>query len=317
VRDAGPAQYGRVNPDLAAARAQVLADIAAQAGPAHVTLRPPALDTDLPQYQLGAALGAKIEARVQAGQSAEGGDYPRGQLIPTVVAPTAALALLDAGIGLAALITWLATDWHHYLTATIAVLCALGFIALTATGLAATHYASRDPLRLSKAERRELNRSRHWQSPRPWAGPLAATEQRRLVDVATAAAGQASETHVWTTTYLDDQGIRINLAAEVDAIDEQAFALAQLNVRLDTATAPSGPHLATRDQSWTLLVDRCAALVHYARQLAALDERPEQSDPALDAEVAQVLVGSIRDAFATERTLGITTTGISLQKDPR
>jgi hypothetical protein len=273
-----------VSTDLEPARARVRAAIAAGAGAdagtagettagttagAENALPPPSLETEYPQYPLPTALAAQLQARAAAGLSPAGSDYPRRQLIPTVAAPALALAGLDAIVGIIAAITWALSDWHTYLSATVAVLCALGFIVLTAAGVAAGYYASHDPLRLSKAQRRELDRARQWRSPRSWTGSQAAGEPRRLVEVAIDAAEQAAATAIWSSTYLDQQAIRIDLAAEIDAIDEQAYALAALDEQRG-ANLGSPEQLSARAQSWATLVDQCAALVQYAQELAAL-----------------------------------------------
>jgi hypothetical protein len=265
-----------VSTDLEPARARVRAAIAAGAGTgaaagtgAENVLPPPMLDTEHPLYPLPTALAAQLQARAAAGLSAPGSDYPRRQLIPTVAAPALALAGLDAIVGSIAAITWAVSDWHTYLSATVAVLCALGFIVLTGAGLAAAYYAGHDPLRLSKAQRRELDRARQWHSPRSWTGSRAASEPRRLVEVAIDAAEQAAATAIWATPYLDQQAIRIDLAAEIDAIDEQAYALVTLDEQR-SASLGSPEQRSAREQSWTTLVDQCAALVQYAQELAAL-----------------------------------------------
>ena len=148
---------------------------------------------------------------------------------------------------------------------------------------------ARDPLRLSRAERRTTQNSRSWASRQPWIDGRSASRERALVTVAADTVARICATAAWESPHLDGHRHRLDLAAELDQIDAQAFSL---------AAAPQPD--ARVEQMWLAIVDRVAALDIYADHLAALDRRLTALDHALrgDTQAAELSVGALRDAHA-------------------
>jgi hypothetical protein len=147
-----------------------------------------------------------------------------------------------------------------------------------------------------------------WQSAQPWLGPLAATPERRLVGVACRAVGRITGAPAWDTPALDDHRLTLDLAAELDQIDAQAYAVAV--ARYSGAGSGAGAQLspAVSDpvtaQQWDALLDHVAALDHYARAVESAGgpggEGVSSGPPALtEAGGQQLAAGAVRDEFAT------------------
>jgi hypothetical protein len=288
------ADHAGTDPAFAAARAAVLAEVAAGGRNPAPSLRPLTLNTALSLYQPSAALTAKVDARVQAGYRPEGHDYPASGAWARVVIPAVAVAAVDVPpLAITAILAGFDVDyaWWFFLASLIV------FAAATVIALAASRRAMRDPLRLTRDERRALNQSRRWQSRQPWIGPPSTTPEYRLVVVAHDTVSRLVTSPAWASRYLDEHRVRLNLALELDGIDEQAYRLAALR-------AAGGPGSAL-EQAWNALVDRAARLRHYAEGVLALNTRVLQLDAEartarLDAHLAALTVGSALDQFAAE-----------------
>jgi hypothetical protein len=287
----------RTDGELALVRAVIIAEIDGPGARSAPSLRPPTLNTQQPLREPSVALAARLSARAEAGFSLEGHDYPRSRTWSRVVVPAIAVGSLDlivvAGAGIAA-------AFHVYLAWLITILSAIVFVALGVVAGAAAISANRDPLRLSTAERRELNLGRSWQSSQPWMGPRSATPEHRLLLAARDTVQRLAGSRTWASRYLDDHRIRLDLLQELDGIDRQACQLAHLRAGL------AGEQQATLAQAWDALLDRVARLRIYADGVTALDEHVARLDAAaraaqLEQQVGQLAVGSALDQFAAEQ----------------
>jgi hypothetical protein len=172
-----------------------------------------------------------------------------------------------------------------------------------------------------------------WQSAQPWLGPLAATPERRLVGVASQAVGRIVGAPAWDTPALDDHRLTLDLSAELDQIDAQAYALAVGRY------SAAGPGVAGRwaspssvdpavGERWLALLDHVAALDDYARAVESAGTAggqgvlpgvrtpgilgttagssvpsgppgPTASSELGEAREQQLAAGAVRDEFAT------------------
>lgn len=281
VTDAAPKP-----PDLSAARAEVLAFVAGSP----MAQNPPRAVAVAPLRPLSPELEAKLAAR--AGAPAAGHD----NLGARVVLPSALLALLDA-IGVVVGIVA-----GHYV---LAVVAAVLFVPLAALAIAGARLAARDPLRLSVADRRAIATASRWQSKQAWTGSLAYCQERGVVIAAARVAERIAHSPAWRSGRIDEQRIHLDLAAELDQIDEQAHRVAA--ARHATAGAGLGDPAAV-DAAWEAVLNRVAALTEYANQLSGYDTRPAgeltaQGDPVRDSSL---LAGSARDEMALDQLIALT-----------
>ncbi|HVU92572.1 MAG TPA: hypothetical protein VHC23_10080, partial [Jatrophihabitans sp.] len=131
----------------------------------------------------------------------------------------------------------------------------------------------------------------------------ASGRERGLVIAATRAAARITASPSWRSGRLDEQRVRLDLAAELDQIDEQAHRIAAAR----TATGPVTADPAV-DRAWEAAVDRVAALTAYANELDgyAQRRREEQArlgDPVRDTDL---LAGSAQDELALEQLYALT-----------
>lgn len=282
--------------DLARARAEVLASVARLTEHGGLSLRPAALTTDRPLSRPPADIAGKLDARVDGGLSPDGSEYPRRAAALRMAVPAAGVAavgvLVLAGTAVAVAVT--AAQVH------LAILALIALVALVVGGAATAAvalYASRDRLRLTQQDRRALSGSRSWQSGQAWLGPLAETRERRLVFVAVDVVADIAGSDAWASGYLDEHRIRLDLATELDEIDEQAHRLAEVGAESPGAQAVG--------QGWDAVVDRVAALFLYAERLRAmaadLARHAEQERAGLaDDRAATLVAGSVRDEMAAD-----------------
>jgi hypothetical protein len=281
-----------------AARARVLIALARPAVPA--TLRPPSLMTGRPLRPVPAPVAARLSARSQAGLEPLGTGYPRAGRWQLVVVPGAAAAAVDSGVLLVAALT------GHGFAGGVAALVLATLVAVVAV---AALSALRDPLRLTRDERRGLNQVSYWESRQSWIGPLSARPERALVTTALDAVGRIVRTESWGSRHLDEHRLRLNLVAELDEIDAQAFGIASARRGIAAehgpspdVPAPPEPHESSIESVWLAAVDRVAALDSYAVHLAALDQHLVDLGALdrADHQVGELLAGSVRDEFAVD-----------------
>jgi hypothetical protein len=130
-----------------------------------------------------------------------------------------------------------------------------------------------------------------WREHPGWLGPLAQSEERALVFVAIDVVAGIAASPAWS--WLDDHRVRLDLAAELDAIDRRAFELAGLRHSIggrDTALT----------HGWTALVDRVAMLTIYADRLRALETEAAQPELA-EHEIAALTEGWAGDELAADQ----------------
>lgn len=226
----------------------------------------PSLHTPAPLGSPPDEVRARVAARIAAGLSPLGTDHPTADLPRRVVIPCAVLAGADA-----LAVAGMAFSGHLVPT----VLAAVLFVPLSAFAIAGARYTVRDPLRLSADDRAALAATCRWTSSQPWQNLAGASEERSLLEAVMRAAERAAGSAAWQSSALDSAGVRINLAAELDRIDAEAYALAA--GQADDA-----------DQRWAALRDRAALLTSYADRLADAD------GPAIDTAVLADLVAGQR-----------------------
>jgi hypothetical protein len=268
-------------------RAQVLALIAGSA----MSMRAPRLDAATPLRSLPPVLEAKLAARADAGLVPLGADHPRRGLWGRVVLPSAAFAGLDAvGIGVGA------AAGHTVL----AIFAGVLFIPFAGIAGAGARFAGRDPLRFTAADRRQVSAASRWESGQEWTGALAGGAERGLVIAATVAGERIARSPTWRSGRIDELRIQLDLAHELDQIDDQAHRIALAR----RAQGPSTPGRApVVDAAWDAAVDRVAALTAYADQIDGWEQRridalTRQGDPVRDSEL---LAGSTLDDMAVEQ----------------
>jgi hypothetical protein len=217
-----------------------------------------------------------LNARVQRGYTPEGFDSPRGKLWVAGVLPSSAGTVIAA-------ITALVSSG---VTETVATALTVAF-AVTAASLVG--FIRGDRLRLRTAQRRRLNENRTWHSHQPWHHVPTDGVARLLISRAQQAVGQIVTSPAWATAEFDDHRARLDLAAELDEIDAQAFNLARLTpppVELTTLTA------------------RVDALCAYA---AAVSTQPGDATTAPDPQSrSAAVVGGVRDEYATDHLRALT-----------
>jgi hypothetical protein len=265
----------------------VLAEIARLAEHGGLSMRPAELPAGLP-------LGPPTEAALPHEPGTRGGldigaDARR---LARILVPGALLALVGMLV-LAGVVTAVALVAGVLLAIMVAI---VGFLGLAGTGMVVAWRLSRRSL-----SRKEISAS--WQSRQSWLGPLAQSQERRLVFVAVDTVARIAHSDAWASDYTDDHRIRLDLVTELDEIDDQAYQLAALRHRL--GEQPDEQHAAAVDQSWNALVDRVSALSAYADRLAALAAEPAIS--ADDDAAARLIAGTVRDELATEQLRDLTT----------
>jgi hypothetical protein len=230
-------------PDLSAARAEVLALAAA----ASSSSEPLAVQTRFPMRSLPPDVATKVATRVATGLTPAGPDHPRAELRRRVALPSIGLAVLDAVALVAAAIS------GHVL---LAVLAAVALAVLLLTAIGGFRVATQDPLRMTAHDQEAIAASARWQSRQAWSDASKAGPERGLVLLAAQTAERIGDSPAWPDARLDEQGIRLNLQAELDRADELAHRVAQRATR-------------DADPDWTAALDRVAALRSYERALAA------------------------------------------------
>lgn len=304
---------GGLADELAAARAGVLAAVDAIGESGGPSLRPATVTSATRLREPPAALAAKLDTRARAGLAPEGWDYPRRRSV-IVLGTTIAVLGAAAVVGLigTVLVFAVTIGTAPLLPVIMGLLAGLAGLGLGAGAVA--RYAAGDPLRLSTADRRTLAAARYWQSRQGWIGPLSGSPERRLVLVARDLVERIVTSPAWTSGQLDGHRTQLDLAAELDQIDEQAYQLAQLRA---TLTGSSDP-VSTPDQSddalaqgWQALVDRVAALAVYASKLGGLDRQLADKQAAdrllrADQQIAALLAGAARDDLAADQLRALT-----------
>jgi hypothetical protein len=263
-----------------------LAEIARLAEHGGLSMRPAELPAGLP---LGPPTEALPHEPGTQGNLDIGADARR---LARILVPGALLALVGMLV-LAGVVTAVALAAGVLLAIMVAI---VGLLGLGGTGMVVAWRLSRRSL-----SRKEISAS--WQSRQSWLGPLAQSQERRLVFVAVDTVARIAHSDAWASDYTDDHRIRLDLITELDEIDEQAYQLAELRQRL--GEQPDEHHAAAVDQSWNALVDRVTALSAYADRLAALaSERAVRAD---DDAAARLIAGTVRDELATEQLRDLTT----------
>jgi hypothetical protein len=282
--------------ELQLARDTVMAHIHGAPG----SIQPPTVQAAAPLRALSAPLEAKLANRAGAGYAPYGVDHPRGRVWQRVVLPSGSLAALDGvGAGVAA------ADGHPVLAIGAGVL----FVPLAVLAAAATRWGSRDPLRLTTLERREITKASRWESRQLWTGPLAFCQERGLVVAATRAAERIARSPAWRSGRLDEHRVRLDVGNELDQIDEQAFRIASARYEGSTGGLPvEGPGDPVVDQAWEAALTRVAALTCYAESLDGLArqqavERARLGDPVRDSDL---MAGLTMDEIAVEDITALT-----------
>jgi hypothetical protein len=160
--------------------------------------------------------------------------------------------------------------------------------------------------RLGIRDRLTVARARRWRSTQNWTGPLASGDERGLVIAAARAAHRIAGSPAWRTGRLDEQRVRLDLAAELDQIDQQAHRIAVARQGTGAVAAGSAPAI---DAAWSAALDRVAALTAYANQLDGYAQRRREElarsgDPVRDADL---LAGSVQDEIALTQLVALTT----------
>ncbi|GAA1683041.1 hypothetical protein [Fodinicola feengrottensis] len=253
-------------------------------------LLPPSLHAVAPLTEPAAELAAKLGAR--SGQELALSDHPRGRQWHRVVVPAGTVAFLCAA---ATGVFAVAGGWVGI------ALAGSGTIATTVTAVWSAVYVLRDPLRLSARERRDWQRARSWHSGQPWSATLSAGPERRLVSAACLAVGRILASPAWHRDTLDEHRLQLDLRAELDGIDQQAFTLATAKTPLPAALTDA-------------LIERVTALGAYADQLDAVKphhpvstELPAKQPAELpEQQTTELLAGSVRDEYATGQLTSLT-----------
>jgi hypothetical protein len=272
-------------PDLSAARAEVLAFVAGSP----MAQNPPRANAVAPLRRLPPELEAKLAGR--AGVDAS----PRDRIGSRIVLPSAVLAVLDA-IGI---VIGIATDRYA-----LAIVAAVLFVPLTTAAVLGARFAKRDPLRLTAADRRAIADASRWESKQAWTGPVAFCQERGLIIAAVRMAERIARSPAWRSGRIDEQRVRLDLGAELDQIDDQAHRVAMARHQQD-GRALGDPTAV--DAAWEAALNRVAALTEYANQISGHDARPTeliaQGDPVRDSTL---LAGSARDEIALDQLVALT-----------
>jgi hypothetical protein len=282
-------------PDLEQARANVLAIVAGSA----MSMRPPTVQAAAPLRALDPALEGKLAARAAAGLTPTGPDHPRGRVWQRVVLPAGSFAAVDA-VGAGAL----AADGHVLLASIAGVL----FVPLAVLAAAAGRFAARDPLRLRTDERRAITDASRWESHQVWTGPLASSAERGLVIAAAQAAGRIAGSDVWRSGRIDDQRLQLDLASELDQIDDQAHRIASARHEHSPGSPPALDNTPVLRSAWEATVTRVAALTAYADELDGASARRAEADALRGDPVrdSNLMAGSARDEMAAEQLIALT-----------
>ena len=290
--------------ELDAARAWVLAQVEKLGQYGGPGLRPTSLNSQQRLCEPPTELANKLDARVAAGFSAEGLDYPRrspamrGGVLAGLMVLLGGLLVLVDGIDLAV------GGGLIPLILTIAGLAAL--VGGIGAAIPISLYANRDPLRLTHEERHALHQTKRWQSGQNWIGPLSGSIERRLVIVARDVVERIVSSPAWPSGQLAEHRTRLNLGAELDQIDEQAIGLAVLRAQVAAGVPVPGDQRAVAvEQGWQRLVDRVAGLAVYADRLASVQQRlarqaAEYEATYAEGTVARLVAGSVRDELAAD-----------------
>lgn len=258
----------------------------------------PAVVGNTPLREPGSAVVARQQARREAGLDADGLGYPRMQLWVILVLPAAVVAALC----LVALLVSGMVIWG----------IAGAGAAVIAGG--ATGYLVRDRLRMASSERRELVADRSWHSEQPWIGALTQTPERRLVAQAQDAVIRLVGAPAWTSPAFDGHRLRLDLKAELEDIDGQAYRLAASRPGVKVPAAPAeltsaGPaetEMSGHNGAREALRRRVEALSAYADAVAALPHEPftaaaDGDHHADDDRVRRALTATVRDELATDQ----------------
>jgi hypothetical protein len=197
-------------------------------------------------------LAALQAARVQAGLTPAGSEYPRRERWQRPIVPAVAIAIIAALVAVVAAL--ISHSGVALFSGAVVVICILVVIV-------ASRYVLADPLRLGRSHRLELLHAGHWESRQSWVPPVTAGPERALVELAAAAALQIANSPAWLAPNQSPDRPPIALAADLDQIDAQARQIAA-----SRATNPADPGAA---QAWEALVDRVVSLRAYVGQLAA------------------------------------------------
>ncbi|HJP75928.1 MAG TPA: hypothetical protein VJ914_16795 [Pseudonocardiaceae bacterium] len=290
--------------ELAAARTWVLAQVEKLGQYGGPSLRPSSLNSSERLAEPPPEIAGKIDARQRAGFSAEGLDYPRrsaaarGGVLAGLLSLLGLILVLVDGISLAL------GGGIVALIMTIAGLVALASGA--GFGISVSLYANRDPLRLTHDERHALHETKRWQTRQNWIGPLSGSVERRLVIVARDVIERIVASPAWASGHLAAHRTRLNLGAELDQIDEQAFGLATLRAQLAAGVQIAGDQRAVAaEHGWQRLVDRVAGLAVYAQRLDGVQQRlareaAEYEAAYADGTVARLVAGTVRDELAAD-----------------
>jgi hypothetical protein len=272
-------------PDLTRARQDVLALIAGSALGRH-----PHLEAAAPLRSLPPQLEAKLAA----------GPASPADLGRRVVGPSAGLAVLDA-VAVA-----VAIGTGHVV---LAIVAAVLFVPLAVLAVLGTRYGNS----LTVADRTRVMAASRWRSRQKWDGPVGLGRERGLVIAAVAAAARIAASPGWRSGRLDEQRVRLDLATELDQIDDQAH-------RIAVARVAGAGDPAAEETAWAAVLDRVAALTAYADELDGSAQRQRAAaaaaggDPVHDGEL---LAGATLDGFALEHLLALTTfLGAQQQGEP-
>jgi len=271
-------------PDLTRARQDVLARIAGSG-----MNQDPHLEAPAPLR----ALPPELEAKLTAGPPTD------VDLRRRVVGPSAALAVLDA----IAVVVAIAAG--HVV---LAIVAGVLFVPLAALAVLGARYGGN---RLTMADRARVAAASKWRSRQDWSGPLGMGDERGLVIAAVHAAGRIAATPGWRSGRLDEQRVRLDLATELDQIDDQAH-------RIATARVAGHPGTAA-DAAWTAALDRVAALTAYADELDGTAQRQREAAAAVGGDPVrdeQLLTGATLDGFALENLVALTLFLGAQQPDP-
>lgn len=258
------------------------------------SMRPLSINSRHLLHSPPAAVAAKLEARIAAGYEVEGDKYPTSRRWSGVVVPAIAVGSLALPVAAVAGIVAL---FHVHVAFWIMVTALIVTGAAAVVAVAASIGPLHDPLRLSRADRRALNQARSWQSRQSWIGPRSTAAEYQLVMSAHETVKRLADSDTWATRIFDEHRLRLNLAQELDGIDQQAWHLATLR-----ASRPDDPALTP---AWLALGDRVALLRRYADGVSALDGRVAAA-AQVEGSSVPITAGAALDQFATDQLQALT-----------
>jgi hypothetical protein len=227
----------------------------------------------------GALLDAVQAARIERGFTPDGVDHPRRHWL--------VVGLLPAGvIDAVAVAGWWATG------SIIAVITVAGLTAAIAGAFA---LVQRDPLRINRTRRRQLNGTHVWRSRNNWIPPASGTRERDQLDRAQQAVRRIVRTRAWQLPGTADVRSDLDLITELDEVDAQAFRLATLG--------STGPDHA---QLQHLLRQRVQAIAALADELERQDRGSAGAVAPEDAPSSDSIAGGVLDEYATQRLQALT-----------